>query len=340
MIVHSFADIDFETPGKRSYQVAFHHDGTWGNVLMPLTVVVGERELSLQGGGKTVAVFGGTHGNEYEGQVAAWRLATELNPGDLSGTVLFLPRFCTPACEAGTRECPLDGVNMNRAFPGDPLGSITYRMAHFARTEILERADVVLDLHSGGRILRFPMVSSFHEVPDAAQQREMAVTARLFDTPFVMVYAKAMARGLLTDEAEAMGKVTIGTELGWGEATIHEGVLHAEVGVRNVLRHNGLLQGQMERVRSAGTLPPKIIRAIRLEDYLPAPISGVYEPLVEPGEWVKAGQLLARLYDFDYPASTGIAIHAPRDGWLLCTGFAARVPQGQTVAVVAEEVDY
>ena len=75
--VHSYSDIDFTSPGKRHYEVAFHHDGTWGNVLVPLTVVVGER-----GPGKTVAVFGGTHGNEYEGPVAVWRQALELDPGE------------------------------------------------------------------------------------------------------------------------------------------------------------------------------------------------------------------------------------------------------------------
>ena len=53
--IHTFSDIDFETPGKRHYEVAFHHDGTWGNVLVPLTVIRGQR-----GPGTTVAVFGGT----------------------------------------------------------------------------------------------------------------------------------------------------------------------------------------------------------------------------------------------------------------------------------------
>lgn len=333
--VHTFSDIDFEAPGTAHYELAFHHDGTWGNVMVPLTVINGRR-----GPGKTVACFGGTHGNEYEGQVVVWQLAQEIDPEALSGRVLLMPRLCTPACDANTRENPLDGVNMNRAFPGDPRGSITYRIAHFVTTQILNRADAVLDLHSGGRILRFAMVSSFHEIPDAAQQREMAVVARLFDTPFVMVYAKAMAHGLLTDEAEAMGKITIGTELGYGEATIREGVAHGRAGILNTLRHYGMLEGEMERVRPAGSERPRIVRAVRLEDYVPAPISGVYEPVVDPGIPVTKGQLLGRLYDFDYAAGRPLDIVSPNDGWLLCAPFAAQVPKGQTIVVVAEDVDY
>jgi predicted deacylase len=253
--------------------------------------------------------------------------------------VILMPRLCTPACDAGTRESPLDGVNMNRAFPGNAAGSITYRIAHFVARHVLARADVVLDIHSGGRILRFPFCSSFHEVPHPAQQREMAATARLFDTPFVMIYAKAMASGLLTDEAEAMGKITIGTELGYGEATIRQGVRHAETGIRNVLRRFGLLEGELERARSEGSPPPRIVRAVRLEDYVPAPISGIYEPTAEPGDAVSAGDLVGRIYDFDYAGSRPLEMRAPRDGWLLVTPFAAPVEKGQTVVVVAEEVE-
>jgi predicted deacylase len=153
-----------------------------------------------------------------------------------------------------------------------------------------------------------------------------------------MIYAKAMARGLLTDEAEAMGKVTVGTELGYGEATIREGVRHAEVGIRNVLRRYGLLEGAPVRVRDADAHPPRIVRAVRLEDYVPAPITGIYEPTAEPGEWVEEGDLVGRIFDFDYAWSRPVEMRAPRSGWLLVVPFAAQVEKGQTVVVVAEEV--
>ena len=79
-IIHDFSKIDFEKPGKHHYNVAFHHDSSWGNSLVPLTVING-----LRGAGKTLAVFGGTHGNEYEGPVvlnlAPAKIAGEI-PGD------------------------------------------------------------------------------------------------------------------------------------------------------------------------------------------------------------------------------------------------------------------
>jgi hypothetical protein len=117
-IIHNPRTIDFDRPGKALYEVAFHYDGTWGNALVPLAVING-----TAGPGPGVACFGGTHGNEYEGQVAVWRLLHELDPAEISGRVLLMPRLNTPACISGTRESQIDGVNMNRAFPGDPRGT-------------------------------------------------------------------------------------------------------------------------------------------------------------------------------------------------------------------------
>ena len=48
------------------------------------------------------------------------------------------------ACEANRRESPLDGVNMNRAFPGKPRGSISYRIADFVKRQVFPRVRVVL----------------------------------------------------------------------------------------------------------------------------------------------------------------------------------------------------
>src|SRR5215467_10593726 len=54
-----------DTPGKRHYQLALHLDSAWGYSLVPMTVVRGGDR-----GDTGIAVIGGTHGNEYEGQIA------------------------------------------------------------------------------------------------------------------------------------------------------------------------------------------------------------------------------------------------------------------------------
>ena len=143
-IVYDFATLDFDTPGKRHYRLAFHLDSAWGYSLVPITVIRGASP-----GPTGVAVIGGTHGNEYEGQVAVKRLCQSVGADDVRGLLILMPQLSESACRAGTRVSPLDGVNMNRAFPGNAGGSISYRIAHFVKTAVFPRVRVVVDIHSG-----------------------------------------------------------------------------------------------------------------------------------------------------------------------------------------------
>ena len=80
---------------------------------IPATLICGERP------GKTVLVSGGVHSCEYVGIEAAIRLAAELAPAEICGTVLILHPVNRPGFEARTPSIvPWDGCNLNREFPG------------------------------------------------------------------------------------------------------------------------------------------------------------------------------------------------------------------------------
>ncbi|WP_321474916.1 succinylglutamate desuccinylase/aspartoacylase family protein [uncultured Paludibaculum sp.] len=331
ILLHDLSAVDFDTPGKRHYQLGFHLDSAWGYSLVPLTVVRG-----AAGDAPGVAVFGGTHGNEYEGQVAVKRLCHDLDPARMAGLVVLIPQLSESACRAGTRLSPLDNVNMNRAFPGSPRGSISYRISNFVKTQVFPRVRVVIDIHSGGREAVFPLCTSFHRLPDAAQFAEMSKAARLFDTPFLFVYSRQMASGLLTDEAEDDGKIAIGGEFGSGELVSPEGVHHAYEGSLNVMRHYGLLP---EPVRPS-TRTQRLIQAPNLDDYRPCPRDGVWEPLALPGDNVTEGQLLGRLHDFSDHTEEPLEVRAHRDGVLIARYAAAVCPKGLTLFVIGEETEF
>src|SRR5882724_6623017 len=294
ILVHNPESIDFAKPGKHHYQIAFHLDGTWGYSLLPLTVINGHRGASAE----NVICFGGTHGNEYEGQIAVKRLCADLDPGAMAGRVVLIPQLSESACNANSRVSPLDGVNMNRAFPGKAHGSISSRIAHFVKTRIFPLGRVVIDIHSGGMEGAFPYCTSFHPISDPLQRAEIAKVSQLFDTGFVLIYSSDMASGLLSDEAEAEGKVIIGSELGAGASTDRLGVRHAYDGTKNVLRHYGILEGDIVKIRPAGSARTRLIKADKLDSYVPSPANGVWEPVVQPGEPVSKGDLLGRLHDF------------------------------------------
>jgi predicted deacylase len=329
------AEIDFTRPGTHHYRAGFHLDGSWGYSLVPITVINGTRPGA---GTPGIAVFGGTHGNEYEGQIAVKRLCRDLDPGELCGRIILMPQLSESACAAHTRSSPEDHVNMNRAFPGAARGTLSYRIAHFVKTRVFPNARVVIDLHAGGREASFPLCTSLHPIPDPAQWSESVAVAALFDTPFIYVYSRQMASGLLTDEAEDEGKVAIGGEFGVGEGSSVVGIRHAYEGVKNVLRHYGLLPGEVTRVAAERPTPPRLVRAPHLADYVPCPFTAIWEPAVAPGDDVQEGQLLGRLHDFADHASAPLEVTAHRAGVVVALHFGALCKRGSTLYVIAEDV--
>ena len=338
-IIHDPDQIDFDKPGKQHYQVAFHLDSGWGYSLVPLTIINGARPAMSGANLLGLAAFGGTHGNEWEGQVAVKQLCQELDPHQITGRVILMPQLSQSACATNQRVSPFDGVNMNRAFPGNPRGSLSYRIAHFVKSYVFPRVRVVVDVHAGGREGGFALCTSFHPVPDPAQFAEISKVAALFDTPFMLIYSSQMASGLLTDEAEAEGKIAIGGEFGFGECVSRRGVLHAVTGIQNVLRHYGMLTGDIVRIAAAREHAPLLVDARNLEDYIPCPQDGVWEPLVDLGNEVRTGQLIGRVHSFSDHTAAALELRAHRDGIMIMMCGTAQCRQGTTLFVIARRVE-
>lgn len=336
-IVHHPSQIDFDKPGKTHYRLAFHLDSGWGSSLVPITIINGYRDGKASTTPHGLAAFGGTHGNEWEGQVAVKRLCQELDPTEVSGKIILMPQLSESACAANQRISPLDRVNMNRAFPGNARGTISYRIADFVKRYIFPLVRVVVDIHAGGREGGFALCTSFHPVPDPAQFDEIAKVASLFDLPFQLIYSSQMASGLLTDEAEAEGKIAIGGEFGFGEGVNRKGVVHAFEGIRNVLKYYDMLSGEILKIDPSRPSPPRLVDARNLEDYLSCPRPGIWEPLVDLGDEVKRGQLVGRLHDFSDHTAHALELRAHQDGVLIMMCAAASCQQGLTLYVIARD---
>jgi predicted deacylase len=326
--------LDLDSPGRRDYWVALEHDSIWGDHLIPLTVLVGSEARN----GRGLVAFGANHGNEYEGPIVIKRLLREIRIEDVRGRIVLVPVLNPSAFLAGTRESGDDGVNLNRAFvegagKTPSLAGITHRVAAFVREHIWPRVQVVIDLHSGGDVARFAMCASFHPLDDPEQTREVEETARWFGTPLVIVYQN-LTPGLLPSEAERLGKITVGTELGWGRSVQPLGVRYGRHGVLAAAIRHGQLRGNIEPIahHKAGTQ----IKAAMVdrECFVVAPFAGHYEPVLECGDRVSRGDLIGWLHDFDridhepWPARAGV------DGVVIAQAWVAPVPRGQHIVVV------
>ncbi len=326
--------LDFNKPGKQQgfLQVPYSHNlGGWANVMIPITVIA-------HGNGPTVLVLGGNHGDEYQGQIAAMRLARELTPEMVTGRIILIPSLNFPAARAATRLSPLDGMNMNRAFPGEPEGTVTSQVAHFLTTVLFPLSNVVIDMHSGGRSMEFVPCAHMHLVADRDQRARMFAAMLAWNSDFAFLYADIAGTGLLPVEAENQGKLVVTTELGGGEcipAAVHR---LTQSGLRNVLIHVGLLKGR-EKTRAGLGKPPAILtQALNREDYLLAPESGIFEIAVDLGAKVKRGQTVGFIHHLERPDRAPECIVAQSTGYLVTMRAPCLTQQGDCVAVIAQRV--
>ncbi|RVD55201.1 MAG: N-alpha-acetyl diaminobutyric acid deacetylase DoeB [Mesorhizobium sp.] len=321
--------VDFDRDGAQHGFLRLPYsrdDSAWGSVMIPICVI-------RNGKGPAALLTGGNHGDEYEGPLALYELARTLDPSQVSGTVIIVPAMNYPAFRAGTRTSPIDKGNMNRSFPGRPDGTVTQKIADYFQRELLPRADLVFDFHSGGRTLDFVPFCAAHTLPDKAQEQKAFAAVEAFSAPFSMRMTEIDAIGMYDTAAEEMGKVFVTTELGGGGTSRAETVRIARRGILNVLRHTGIVAGAVETRKTQWLDMPSGDCFCFAED------DGMIETMIDLGEPVEEGAVLARIHS---TGRTGVApreILAKMSGMLAARHFPGLVKAGDCAAVVAMKVD-
>ena len=322
------ATVDFSLAGMQHGFLKLPYsrdDSAWGAVMIPLTVV-------KRGQGPTALLTGGNHGDEYEGPVALSKLAQRLTAEEVSGRVIIIPFMNTPAFHAGRRTSPIDKGNLNRSFPGKPDGTVTEKIADYFRRTLLPLADIVLDIHSGGRTLDFLPFAACHVLPDKHQQAQCEAGMQAFNAPYSMRMLELDAGAMYDTAAEQQGKVFVTTELGGGGSSSARSVAIAERGVRNLLVHAGVLQGEVE-------LRPTVM--LDMPDgscFVASEHDGLLEMCRDLGDQVRKGEVIARVHDIKRTGAAPVEYRAGRDGLLAARHFPGLVQCGDTLAVVAEMV--
>lgn len=317
------AEVDFEKDGvQNGFLRLFHstHASAYGFIPIPIVVI-------RNGAGPTALFSAGNHGDEYEGQVALCKLAQWLKPEMIRGRVILLSAANFPAAMAGRRVSPIDDLNLNRIFPGDPNGTVTQQIAYYIEHELMPLADLCCDLHSGGSSLMYVPTSLTKVRPDPAKFKEAVAVLKAFGAPHAYIAQLAQGQGgdqTLTGAADRNDVMWMGTELG-GSGTVTPAALAiAERGLRNLLVYKGIL-GEEHRSAPAETR----ILAVGGPDYFVyTPEPGVFEPLVELGDMVAAGQPAARIHYPETPWRAPAEVAFERDGFVLCKRIPGRTMRG------------
>lgn len=320
--------VDFDRNGSQHGHLRLPYsrdDSAWGSVMIPICVV-------KNGSGPTALLTGANHGDEYEGPLALFDLARRLDPKDVSGTVIIVPTMNYPAFKAATRTSPIDKGNMNRSFPGKPDGTVTQKIADYFQRELLPRADLVLDFHSGGKTLDFLPWCAAHVLPDKRQEKATFAAVEAFAAPWSVKMLEIDTVGMYDTAAEEMGKTFVTTELGGGGTSTAETVRIARRGVANVLRHAGILAGDIEIAPTTWLDMPDGCFCFAEGD-------GLIETMVDLGEPVEAGQVVARIHSIGRTGGVPQDITSGISGLLAARHFPGLVQAGDCVSVMAVKLD-
>lgn len=325
------AEVDFGARGRQVGALRVpqsRDDSGWGTIPVPVVVVA-------NGEGPTVLLTAGNHGDEYEGQVALLDLARTLRAEEVRGRVILLPAMHYPACAAGKRLSPLDGRDFNRCFPGDPFGGFAFSLAHYVDSVLLPMCDWQMDLHSGGTGMEMVPSAVGHLLDDAAMQAETLGMADAFGAPVTLLLREVNAGPTLLAAAERRGIIALSSELGGGGYLSRANLAITKRGVRNVLRHAGVLDGTPEPGEYG---PSRRMTVPDLAHYVFAPHDGIWEAADALGATVEAGAPAGLLHRIEAPGAQPTSLTFAAAGLLWCVRHAGRVRTGDPVAVIARDL--
>ena len=186
----------------------------------------------------------------------------------MSGTVIMVHVANMPSFLGRTVYfSPVDGKNLNRVYPGRIDGTVSERIAYAITTEVIEKADYLLDLHcgDGNESLRpyvYQTVTGHAKIDDA-----MARLVLAFGIDHILV-----DRNRPTDPAHSVycsttaitrGKPAVTIESGYLGNTDEESVERIVAGVFGVMRELAMTAGG----------PPPVERPVYLD-----PVEVVVEP--------------------------------------------------------------
>lgn len=325
--------IDIEADGKQFGHLSVPHsrnESGWGALHLPIVCI-------RNGDGPTVVFTGGNHGDEYEGPIALLKLVRTLEARQISGRVITIPALNFPAVMDGTRVSPIDGVNMNRAFPGRRDGSVSQMIAHFVQHRLLPACDALFDIHSGGKTMMFSPFACYHRLSDEALTRRARDAVAAMAAPISLELVELDADGMLDTAVENMGKLFVGTELGGGGTTTPATIAIAETAIRNLLAHLGVIDEKPLSREARGLSPSREMHMPEPGCFLIADDAGLYEALVDLDTDVREGDPVGQIHFPERPGREPAVYRAGTSGTMIGRTHKVLVGPGDFLALIAHD---
>jgi predicted deacylase len=235
--------------------------------------------------GKRVTLVSGVHGDEMSSVHTVQTVMNQLDPAEMSGTVMAVTDVSGPAMEAMQRRWPNSGrgpdlVDMNRVWPGNEDGvTPTSRHAGLLFNRLFRpNADVAIDFHTGTTGFE---VSAFNiasmDVPEIKAIVDLYPVRQIFDNH---TYPSVLHNAFID-----AGIPAFCPEVGAARVLDLEMIALFVEGTMNVLKHHGIVAGPMGRTgKDAGVFVGNSAFPILATE------GGFVEHLVKVNDKVEAGQ--------------------------------------------------
>jgi uncharacterized protein len=270
-------------PGKK-HSLYFQGVQTAGAQHWYVSVVVAKGIRS----GKRFTLTSGVHGDEMSSIRTVQNVMDQLDPAQMSGSVMAVLDIARPAVEGMQRRWPNSGrgfdlIDMNREWPGDENGaSATSRHAGLVFNRLLRpNSDLAIDFHTGTTGLEIAaFIIGDRSLPDVKTMTDLYPIGQMWDDP---AYP-----GVLHNAFVDVGIPCFTPEVGAARILDMKMVALFVEGTMNVLKHYGVVSGSIGRTAAdadthIGNAAFPII----------ATHGGLVEYLAKLDDEVRSGQMIA-----------------------------------------------
>lgn len=234
--------------------------------------------------GPVLTILGGVHGIECAPVEAIYRLAENLSPERIKGTLIMVPIVNTEGFHARkSYHNQLDHLNQNQVFPGDPEATITRRVAYHVFDHFVSKSDVLVDAHSADLGEDVYGGIFVYETEDKELYERMVELASLYNP--VLIESTGIS-GNTGEAVKEYGIPCLMIESGTPYPIREKDVEYHYDGAINLLRYLGMIDGE-----AASYDPPVNPSSQRIW----AEKGGVWRRYVEAGQRVKRGEKLGRV---------------------------------------------
>lgn len=259
--------------------------------------------------GPTVLLTGGIHGDEINGIEIVRRFLISDDILKLkAGTIIAIPLVNAYGFINFSRDVP-DGKDVNRSFPGRKAGSVASRIAHTITNTILDKADIILDFHTGGNA-RYNIPQIRYTIDD----KRAFELAKTFNSGIVL--PKRAIGGSLRKTAGNMGITTLTYEGGASTVYSLKSINTALRGIKNILISLGMMEGESPEFNNTVYTKTSWVRARH---------SGLFYWHIPSGHFVKKGEIIGEINSLRL---TSFQVKSPFTGYIIGHNNAAVVNKG------------